>query len=81
MPPTCWPVEEIHISLLIFTVARSHRDLDHEDETASVAGARSSYGGASLEASRKDGSIFDLADTSKTPILEEEAETGDVVCK
>ncbi|XP_052060514.1 uncharacterized protein LOC127700861 isoform X4 [Mytilus californianus] len=55
--------------------AKSQRD-GLEDENASVAGARSSYGGASLEASRKDGSLLDLADTSRTPIIEEETEPG-----
>lgn len=53
-----------------------------EDESASVAGARSSYGAPSLEASRKDGSLLDLADTTRTPIIEEEGEPGaDGLCK
>ena len=68
-------------SFYLDLAAKSQRDGILEDESASVAGARSSYGGASIEASRKDGSIFDLADTTKTPILEEEAEPGDAICK
>ena len=48
-------------------------------ETASVAGARSSYGAPSMAGQSRKGSMFDVGmDTSRTPIQEEDVGSQNV---
>lgn len=61
-------------------IVKSHRlgdDKEEFSESASVAGARSSYGGASMGQSRK-GSMFDVGlESGRSPIPEEEGSIQD----
>lgn len=65
----------------LFSIGRSQRGEKEElSESASVAGARSSYTASMANQSRK-GSTFDMAgfglDTSRSPIPEEETSAKD----